>query len=135
GADIDLAGGSIGTPVQNAVGYGCWNVARLLIERRARIEHLWVAAALGMLDRVRALLASEPAVSHDALSQAFWHACNGGQRRVAEHLLDAGADPNWTPDYAHGTPLDAAHQLGTQKQNVIDWLRDQGAQSTADSND
>jgi hypothetical protein len=33
-----------------------------------------------------------------------WHACAGGQRRVAERLLAADADLNWEPDYAHGTP-------------------------------
>ena len=30
GADIEAPGGSIGTPLDNAVGYGCWHVARLL---------------------------------------------------------------------------------------------------------
>ena len=47
GADINVADGSIGAPLDNAVGYGCWNVARLLVERGARVENLWVAAALG----------------------------------------------------------------------------------------
>ena len=37
GADLDVPGGSIGTPLANAVGYGCWHVARLLIAGR-RIE-------------------------------------------------------------------------------------------------
>src|ERR1051326_6950700 len=30
GADLDTPGGSIGTPLANAAGYGCWHVARLL---------------------------------------------------------------------------------------------------------
>ena len=30
GANIETPGGSIGTPLDNAVGYGCWNVARHL---------------------------------------------------------------------------------------------------------
>jgi ankyrin repeat protein len=127
GADIDLPGGSIGTPLENAIGYGCWNVARLLVERGARVEKLWPAAALGLVDRLLVLMSAHP--DADDLSQAFWHACNGGQRRAAELLLQAGADLNWVPDYAEGTPLDVAQQLGTQQQNVISWLRDRGARS------
>jgi ankyrin repeat protein len=129
GADVNAPDGSIGAPIDNAVGYGCWNVARLLVERGARIESLWVAAALGMVDRVRELLAARPGVGRDDLSQAFWHACNAGQRRAAEFLLGEGADLDWTPEYAHGTPLDAAQLLGTQQQNVIEWLRARGARS------
>ena len=131
GADVDLPDGSIGSPLENAVGYGCWNVARLLVERGARVETLWVAAALGLVDQVRDLVAGQDV---DKLSQAFWHACNGGQRRAAEYLLDRGADLDWRPEYAHGTPLDAARQLGTQQQNVISWLGERGA-SSADQGD
>ena len=131
GADVDLPDGSIGTPLENAVGYACWNVARLLAARGARVEKLWTAAALGMTDRLQELLSSTPGAGAEEVSQAFWHACNAGQRRAAELLLAAGADLNWTPSYAHGTPLDAAGQLGTQQQNVIGWLRERGAR-TAD---
>jgi hypothetical protein len=130
GADINVPDGSIGTPLDNAIGYGCWNVARLLVERGARVERLWHAAALGMLDRLQELVSARPDADVDALSQAFWHACNAGQRRAAEFLLGAGADLNWIPDYAQGTPLDAAHQLGTQQQNVISWLRERGARTS-----
>ena len=130
GADIDMADGSIGTPLDNAVGYGCWSVARLLVERGARVENLWVAAALGMVDRLRELVSAQPTADSDALSQAFWHACNAGQRRAAELLLAEGANLNWIPDCAQGTPLDAAQQLGTQQQNVIAWLRERGARTT-----
>ena len=63
------------------------------------------------------------------LSQAFWHACAGGQRRAAEYLLARGADLNWVPDYAEGTPLDAANSLGTRQENVVSWLRERGATS------
>jgi hypothetical protein len=31
GANIETPGGSIGTPLDNAIGYGCWHVARLLV--------------------------------------------------------------------------------------------------------
>ena len=129
GADVNLPDGSIGTPLENAIGYGCWNVARLLVERGARVERLWTAAALGMVDRLRDLLSAQGDTGIEARSQAFWHACSAGQRRAAEFLLGRGADLNWVPDYARGTPLDAARQFGTQQQNVVSWLRDQGARS------
>jgi uncharacterized protein len=61
------------------------------------------------------------------VSQAFWHACAGGQRRAAERLLARGADLNWEPDYAQGTPLDSANGLGTRQENVISWLHELGA--------
>jgi uncharacterized protein len=131
GADIELPNGSIGTPLDNAIGYGCWHVARLLVARGARVDKLWHAGAIGLLDRLEALLdTAKP--TREEVSQAFWHACAGGQRRAAERLLAAGADLNWEPDYAHGTPLDAASGLGTRQENVIGWLKDKGAHS-ADS--
>jgi hypothetical protein len=46
--------------------------------------------------------------------------------------LAAGADLNWEPDYARGTPLDAASGLGTRQENVIGWLKEKGALSTDD---
>ena len=129
GADIEVPDGSIGTPLDNAVGYGCWHVARLLVTRGARVDKAWHAAALGMLGRLAALLGSDPAA--EDVSQAFWHACAGGQRRAAEYLLSRGADFNWEPDYAHGTPLDAASGLGTRQENVLSWLRELGARSAS----
>jgi uncharacterized protein len=47
GADIQAQGGSIGggTPLDDAVGYGQWRVARRLVERGARTR-LWHAAPL-----------------------------------------------------------------------------------------
>jgi ankyrin repeat protein len=127
GADIEVPDGSIGTPLDNAVGYSCWHVARLLVARGARVDKAWHAAALGMLGRLEDILGSDPPV--EEVSQAFWHACTGGQRRAAEYLLSHGADLNWEPDYAHGTPLDAASGLSTRQENVISWLRELGARS------
>jgi hypothetical protein len=128
GADLEVPGGSIGTPLDNAVGYGCWHVARLLVTRGARVDKAWHAAALGMLARLEALLGSDPAAAE--VPQAFWHACQAGQRRAAEYLLSRGADLSWEPDYAHGTPLDAAAGLSTRQENVISWLRELGARSS-----
>ena len=127
GADVNAPGGSIGTPLANAVGYGCWDVARLLVARGADIDTPWIAASLGLLDQLALLLGDGP--SSEQLSQAFWHACAGGQRRSAEYLRGRGADLNWIPDYAKGTPLDAATGEGTQRANLIGWLREQGARS------
>ena len=127
GADLETPDGSIGTPLDNAVGYACWHVARLLVERGARVEKVWHAGALGMLDRLDELLV--PGIDPEQISQGFWHACVAGERRAAERLLSAGADLNWQPDYAQGTALDAAAGLGTQRENVIEWLRSVGARS------
>jgi len=127
GADLETPDGSIGTPLDNAVGYGCWHVARLLVMRGARVEKVWHASALGMLDRLDDLLV--PEIDPERISQGFWHACAAGQRRAAERLLSAGADLNWEPDYAQGTALDAATGLGTRQENVIEWLRSIGARS------
>jgi uncharacterized protein len=129
GADLETPDGSIGTPLDNAVGYACWHVARLLVSRGARVEKAWHAAALGMLARLDAILAGD--LPAEQVSQAFWHACAAGQRRAAEYLLSRGADLNWEPDYADGTPLDAANGLGTRQENVISWLRELGARSTS----
>ena len=127
GADLETPAGSIGTPLDNAVGYSCWNVARLLVTRGARVEKVWHAGALGMLERLDALLV--PELDPWQISQGFWHACAAGQRRAAERLLSAGTDLNWEPEYAQGTALDAATGLGTQRENVIEWLRSVGARS------
>src|SRR5438132_9978071 len=107
GANVQAMGGSIagGTPLDNAIGYGCWRVARLLVRRGARVDKLWHAAALGMLARTEELLRE---ASQEEINNAFWQACSGGQRRAAELLLAHGADLNWVPDYAKGTPLDQA---------------------------
>ncbi|HYW26803.1 MAG TPA: ankyrin repeat domain-containing protein [Terriglobales bacterium] len=128
GADTEAPDGSIGTPLANAVGYGCWHVARLLVARGAAVDKPWLAAALGQVGRLAELLGDQP--DPEAVSQAFWHACSGGQRRAAEFLLSRGADLNWVPDYAEGTPLDAASGSNTRQDNVISWLRELGARSS-----
>jgi len=128
GADLNAPDGSIGTPLANAVGYGCWHVARVLVDRGARIDETWQAAALGMPGRLVELVGDRP--NPEDVSKAFWHACAAGQRRAAEYLLARGADLNWVPEYAEGTPLDAAGGLGTRRENLIGWLRELGARSS-----
>ena len=124
GADLERPGGSIGTPLDNAVGYGCWNVARLLVQRGAQVGKLWHAAALGLMPRVEELLAASPGPAPDDITEAFWQACHGGQRRTAERLLASGADPNGKPGYSDQTPAEAAADPGTQRDNLITWLND-----------
>jgi len=128
GAEVEAPGGSIGTPLGNAVGYACWRVARLLVARGARVDALWHAAGLGLSARVRALL---PAASPAEVSQAFYHACAGGHRRTAELVLSAGADLNFVPEYAGSTPPEAASGHGTGREALLRWLREQGARPAA----
>lgn len=122
GADIEAPDGSIGTPLANAVGYGCWHVARLLVAHGAQVPALWQAAALGLTARVRELLPTAPPADRD---QAFWHACQGGQRRTAALLLTAGADPASRPPYAPTGALEAATAPDTRRTLLADWLRQQ----------
>jgi uncharacterized protein len=134
GADIEASGASIagGTPLDDAVGYGCWHVARLLAARGARVERLWHAAALGMTDRAEELLGSEPPPTQGEIDHAFWQACHGGQRRTAEFLLARGADVNAIPDHTEHTPLDIAPGPDTRREAVMSWLGEHGARSAKD---
>jgi ankyrin repeat protein len=133
GARLDTPGGSIGTPLDNAVGYGCWHVARLLVERGAPVDALWHAAALGLLARLDELLAGDPPPTQQQLDQAFWHACCGAELRAAERLLGAGASIDASPDYAGGRkPLDAATSNDDTRRGIFaDWLRARGATPAA----
>lgn len=133
GADVEMHGASIagGTPLDNAVGYGCWRVAHLLVRHGAKVDKLWHAAALGIMSRIEEYFAGPTPPDADELNNAFWQACHGGQRRTAEYLLARGADLNWTPDYARKTPLEIAAALDTGREALISWLRDKGAKSGA----
>ena len=131
GADLEALGGSIaaGPPLANAVGYGCWNVARLLVARGARVDWLWQAAALGMHERVLDLLAADPPPAQQELDGAFWQACHGGQLRMAAFLLARGADIHATPDYSEQTALEVAASIDTRREQLVNWLREHGATS------
>ena len=88
---------------------------------------IWRSCRSGMLGCLAELLRSDPPPAE--VSQAFWHACNAGQPRVAEYVLSRGGDLNWEPDYAQGTPLGAASQPSTRQENVVTWLRELAARS------
>ena len=130
GADMEAGGASIagGTTLDNAVGYGCWRVARLLVERGAKVQKPWIAAALGMTSVTASFFKDGSAASTEELNHAFWHACRGGYRRTAEYLLAKGADLNWIPEYARDTALQAAgNGMDTARESLVNWLRGKGA--------
>jgi len=133
GAGIEARGGSIagGTALENAIGYGCWRVARLLLTHGAKVEKPWQAAALGMTSVLVKFLEEGSAPSRHEVNHAFWHACRGGYRRTAEYLFARGADLNWTPDYAKETALEIARGAGqdTGREALLNWLRGRGATS------
>jgi hypothetical protein len=120
GATIDVPGGSIGTPLENAVGYGCWHVARLLHAHGAQADKLWIAAGLGLLPVVREHVERTP--PPDDIDHAFWQACHGGQLRVAAYLLEHGADITATPDHNNARPAEIAGAPDTRRGLLIDWL-------------
>ncbi|ART77052.1 hypothetical protein B4U37_13780 [Sutcliffiella horikoshii] len=128
GADINATGAVIaeGTPLDDAVAFGQWDAARLLVENGAQAK-LWNAAGLGMLDEVKAYYEGDQCPSAFETTQAFWLACYGGHLMAAEYLFSQGADLNWI-GYDHLTPLDAAVRNNTDVK-LIEWLRNNGAHS------
>ena len=130
GADIEAPGAVFtgGTPMSDAVVFAQWRAARRLVERGAQTT-IWQAAALGHLDRVEEFCTEQPPPSLDQITNAFWNACRGGQRQTAEYLLERGADLNWI-GYDRRTPLQVALESGAE--DLITWLRRQGAKSAAD---
>lgn len=141
GADLEVSGAVFtgGAPLSDAVVFAMWRAARRLVERGAATTP-WQAAALGLVERVRAAFGGTdprpdaprgPTSLRDAraLTNAFWHACRGGQRATAELLLDLGAERDWL-GYDHRTPLDAAHDSGDAA--LVDWLRARGARRAAE---
>lgn len=127
GADIEATGAVIGggTPMADAVGFANFRAARRLVERGAKTE-LWQAAGLGLADRVEEFFAAMPLPDGDETTNAFWNACAGGQRAMAEYLLARGADMNWV-GHAGSTPLDVARRNGARE--VAEWLEGKGARA------
>jgi uncharacterized protein len=134
GAQLEAPGSVLGggAPMADAVGFGQWNAARRLLERRASTT-LWQAAALGLLDRVEEYLDASPPPTQEEVTHAFWQACHGGQRRTAEVLLDRGAELNWI-GWNDRTPLDIAadQDNATRNAEVVEWLRSLGGKSAAE---
>ena len=135
GADLEARGACIagGTALANAVGYGCWRVARQLLHHGATVEQLWQAAALGLPARVEEFFQNETPPSPEDVNHAFWQGCRGGYRRTVEYLFARGADPNWIPDYAKETAWQIASSAGqdTGRAALLNWLRAVGAPGEA----
>jgi ankyrin repeat protein len=142
GADIEASGAVIagGTPLDDAVAFAQWRAAHRLVERGAQ-PALWHAAALGLAEAVEAHFAGSPlparypwgagaAAPPDEITVAFWCACHGGRLRIAQSLLERGAELNWAAVWDGLTPLDAAQRRGAA--DVVSWLRSIGAESAAE---
>jgi len=129
GADIEAPGAVFtgGPAMSDAVVFAQWRAARRLLQRGATTT-LWQAAALGLLERVERFCTHTPPPAAEQITNAFWHACRGGQRAVAEYLLSRGADRNWI-GYDHKTPLDVAHERGDG--DLVQWLVACGATRAA----
>jgi uncharacterized protein len=120
GADIEATGAIFtgGAPLSDAVVFANWKAARRLVERGAT-PTWWQAAALGMLDLVRARWDDAPAPARDEITRAFWHACRAAQQNTAAFLLERGADPDWV-GWDHKTPRQVANESGNAA--FIAWL-------------
>jgi len=130
GAGIEAPGAVFtgGTPMSDAVVFAQWRAARRLLERGATTT-IWQAAALGLADRVRAFWAVEPTPTVEAITNAIWHACRGGQEPPAEYLLERGADMNWL-GHDGKTPCDVAQDANAA--HMVRWLRERGAKRAAE---
>ena len=83
-----------------------------------------------MMSRVEELLQGDPLPTSTDLNDAFWRACAGGQRRVAEYLLGQGRRHQLDSEYAKITPLDAVGSPGTRRDTFASWLRGLNAKSS-----
>jgi uncharacterized protein len=120
GADIEATGAIFtgGAPLSDAVVFANWEVAKRLVGRGAK-PTWWQAAALGMLDVVRARWDEQPAPARDEITRAFWHACRAAQQNTAAFLLARGADPDWI-GWDHKTPRQVASESGNA--DFVAWL-------------
>ncbi len=138
GAEIDIDGAVIanGTPLWDAVVFGCLNAGAKLIELGAGHD-LPIAAGMGRLDLVREFfddqgrmrqdmgeLPGSPRSAEDALNCAFGLACANGHLNVAQWLFERGADVNRRTG-ADKTPLE--HAIEGKHEELAGWLKGVGA--------
>src|SRR5262249_20931838 len=109
-------------------------MARLLLSRGAAHD-LTVAAALGDFDRVKSILAEDPARIHDVRANGrrpLTVAIEFCHDDIACFLLDPGGDPTWPEIVAvRGGALHAAARLGNRP--MVELLLAHGADPNAHS--
>jgi uncharacterized protein len=130
GADVNVPGSIIGGlgPVADAAVFGGQRAGLRLVERGAR-TNIFQAAALGLVDLVRAELEREPDLDGERITQAFWAACRAGHPDVATLLIESGPNINWV-GWNDETPLDAARDA--EAAELAAWLHARGARSAAE---
>jgi uncharacterized protein len=130
GADVDAPGSIIGGlgPIADAAVFGGRRAGLRLVERGAR-TNIFQAAALGLIDRVKAQLAIEPGPDAERITAAFWAACGGGHHDIAGLLLSKGADINWV-GWGDETPLEVAQVA--EATELVAWLQEHGARPAAE---
>lgn len=125
GAAIDGPGTNWSSSVMTALTFGYLPAAQALYRRGAKIESVFIAAGLGLVDKVKQLYpAANPLDRQKALALAAQH----GQTEVAAYLLAQGEDPNrFNPEGMHGhsTPLHQAICAG--RLEVVRLLVEGGA--------
>lgn len=116
-------------------GPNCWapqkrdfKTVRLLLARGAAFD-LTIAAALGDLNRITALLAENPEGIRDARANGkrpLSTAIEFGHGAIARLLLERGADPKWPElDAENGASLHAAARAGNRE--LVELLLARGA--------
>lgn len=118
--------------LMKAIYFGRSQMVDLLIERGAEVD-IFAAAALGKVERLRALAQADPQLLH-SYSQDGWTAlhlaAHFGQREAVETLLAAGASVQArSHNTMHNTPLHAAMPGG--KPEVVEALLAAGAEVNA----
>jgi len=135
------------TPFEWAAAMAADDVARLLLDRGAERLNLWTAAALGLLDEVRACFVDgavdaervrrpvpgadltgwpddAPYRTGDGVSDAFHIAARNGRKEVAAFLLERGAHVD-AIGYFGATALQWAAVAG--REEIVRWLVARGA--------
>jgi hypothetical protein len=99
----EVPGGPIRTPLDNAVGHNCWNIARLPVARGARAEEAWHATARGMLTRPEETLGEAPSRAGRVTSIApgSVHGFRVGARQCDQSGLRSSGNPRTATGAIH----------------------------------